>query len=226
MLDTYRKLETPENIELDIHIAGPLVRGQAYLVDTLLKLVIQFAASIGLVLLGDLGSGLLLIVLFGLEWFYPVLFEVLNHGQTPGKRLMHIAVVNDDNTPVGWSASMIRNFLRIVDFLPMNNMAGLISMVLNQDFKRIGDLAAGTVVVYREKPVVAPALPDTLSSPPPLALTVEEQRAIIGFAERHRTLTPERQQELANHLEPVLHRTDQAAVEMLFRIARWLRGGK
>ena len=226
MLDTYRKLETPENIDLDIHIAGPLVRSQAFLVDSLFKSVIQVVASIGLLVFGDTGMGMLLIFTFALEWFYPVLFEVLNHGQTPGKRIMQIAVVNDDNTPVGWSASIIRNFLRIVDFLPMNYVAGLICMTVNRDFKRIGDLAAGTVVIYREKKTPAPELPDTRTTPPPIALTVAEQRAVLGFAERHRSLTSERQQELANHLEPVLHKRDQAAVDYLFRMASWLRGGR
>lgn len=225
MLDTYRKLETPENIDLDIHIAGPLVRSQAFLVDSLIKMVIQVIATILLIFLGDTGMGMLLIFSFALEWFYPVLFEVLNHGQTPGKRMMQVAVVNDDNTPVGWSASIVRNFLRIVDFLPMNYVAGLVCMTVNKDFKRIGDLAAGTVVIYREKKKPAPQLPDTRSSPPPIALTVADQRAILGFAERHRSLTAERQQELANHLEPVLHKRDQSAVDALLRMANWLRGG-
>lgn len=226
MLDTYRKLETPENIDLDIHIAGPLVRAQAFLVDSLIKILIQVAATIGLVIFGNTGMGMLLIFTFALEWFYPVLFEVLRHGQTPGKRIMQIAVVNDDNTPVGWSASIIRNFLRIVDFLPMNYVAGLVCMTMNKDFKRIGDLAAGTVVIYREKKKTAPEFPHTRTAPPPLALTVAEQRAVLGFAERHQSLTAERHQELANHLAPVLHKQDQAAVDTLFRMANWLRGGQ
>lgn len=226
MLDTYRKLETPENIDLDIHVAGPLVRGQAFLVDSVLRIIIQMAASYGFLVMGDTGVGLLLIFTFALEWFYPVLFEVLNHGQTPGKRLMNIAVVNDDNTPVGWSASITRNFLRIVDFLPMNYVAGLVCMTANKDFKRIGDLAAGTVVIYRERPAVAPQPESRAATPPPVALNVTEQRAILAFAERHTSLTSERQQELANHLEPVLHRRDQQAVDYLLRLAQWLRGGR
>lgn len=226
MLDTYRKLETPENIDLDIHIAGPVARGQAFLVDSVLRIIIQMGATYGFLVMGDTGIGLLLIFTFALEWFYPVLFEVLNHGQTPGKRLLNIAVVNDDNTPVGWSASITRNFLRIVDFLPMNYVAGLVCMTVNRDFKRIGDLAAGTVVIYRERPATAPSLQDAAPTPPPVALTVAEQRAVLAFAERRSTLTPERQQELANHLEPVLHRRDQPAVDHLLRIAQWLRGGR
>lgn len=226
MLDTYRKLETPENIDLDIRVAGPLVRAQAFLVDSVLRLIIQIATSIGFVVMGDTGIGLLLIFTFALEWFYPVLFEVLNHGQTPGKRLMNIAVVNDDNTPVGWSASITRNFLRIVDFLPMNYVTGLICMTINKDFKRIGDLAAGTVVIYRERLAVAPALESHSATPPPVAFNVAEQRAILAFAERRASLTSERQQEIVNHLEPVLHRRDQQAVDYLLCLVQWLRGGR
>lgn len=226
MLDTYRKLETPESIDLDIHIAGPLVRSLAFLLDSLIRFAIQIAASTALLVLGDVGMAALLIFTFALEWFYPVLFEVLNHGQTPGKKSMGIAVVNDDNTPVGWSASIVRNFLRIVDFLPAGYITGLVAMTLNRDFKRVGDLAAGTVVIYREKRQPPPQLPDNRATPPPLALNLQEQRAVLGFAERHKSLTPERRAELANHLAPVLHRKDQAAVDYLFRIANWLRGGR
>ena len=59
-----------------------------------------------------------------------------------------------------------------------------------------------------------------------MALNLQEQRAVLGFAERQQSLTPERRAELANHLQPVLHRQDQPAVEYLFRIASWLRGGR
>ena len=226
MLDTYRKLETPENIDLDIHIAGPLVRALAYLIDTILQMVIQVAGAICLLWMGKTGMAFLLIFTFALQWFYPVLFEVLNNGQTPGKRAMNIAVVNDDNTPIGWSASIVRNFLRVVDFLPVSYLTGLTTMILNRDFKRVGDLAAGSVVVYRDKKVARPELPNNRATPPPLALNLQEQRAMLAFAERRESLTPDRRAELANHLEPVLHRRDEAAVDYLYRIATWLRGGR
>lgn len=226
MLDTYRKLETPESIDLDIHIAGPLVRSLAFLLDSLIRIGISIGLSFGLLLLGDTGIALLLISGFALEWFYPVLFEVFNHGQTPGKKIFGLAVVNDDNTPMGWSASIVRNFLRVVDFLPVSYLTGLVTMTASRDFKRVGDLAAGTVVIYRDAKKPPPRLPDSRATPPPIALTLSEQRAILGFAERHKSLTPERREELANHLAPVLHRQDQAAVEALYRIANWLRGGR
>ena len=224
MLDTGRKLETPENIDLAIHIAGPLVRAQAFLLDSMIRLLMQAAGFTVLIFFDNTGLGMLLIFTFILEWFYPVLFEVLHHGQTPGKKWVQIAVVNDDNTPIGWSASIIRNFLRIVDFLPFNHIAGLICMTVNRDFKRIGDLAAGTLVVYRPAKQPPPQLPSMQPAPPPMALTVAEQRAILAFAERHQTLTVERSEELANHLQPLLQRKNQAAVDYLYRIANWLRG--
>lgn len=226
MLDTYRKLETPENIDLDIHVAGPLVRMLAFTIDSLIRTGIQIALLLALTLLGKVGMALWLISTFVLEWFYPVLFEVLNQGQTPGKKTMGIAVVNDDSTPVSWSASIVRNFLRIVDFLPIGYITGLTSMTLNKDFKRIGDLAAGTVVIYREKQQTAPQWPDTTSAPPPIALNLKQQRAILSFVERRNTLTEERQEELANHLQPVFQQKNQEAVSYILRVATWLRGGQ
>jgi len=226
MLDTYRKLETPENIDLDIQVAGPLVRCLAFTIDSLIRTAVQIALLIALALLGKVGMALWLISTFVLEWFYPVLFEVLNNGQTPGKKAMGIAVVNDDSTPVSWSASIVRNFLRIVDFLPIGYIAGLISMILNQDFKRIGDLAAGTIVIFREKQQAAPQWPATDSSPPPVALNLKQQRAILSFVERRNSLTHERQEELANHLQSVFHHQNQEAVDYILRVATWLRGGR
>ncbi|MBA56112.1 MAG: hypothetical protein CMK89_16800 [Pseudomonadales bacterium] len=226
MLDTYRKLETPENIDLDIHIAGPLVRILAFTIDSLIRFGVQIGLLIALAILGKVGMALWLILTFVMEWFYPVLFEVLNHGQTPGKKAMGIAVVNDDSTPVSWSASIVRNFLRIVDFLPMGYITGLVSMTLNKDFKRIGDLAAGTVVIYREKQNKAPTWPASTSAPPPVALNLKQQRAMLSFVERQNTLTRERQQELANHLQPVFQHQNQDAVNYIVRVATWLRGGQ
>jgi uncharacterized RDD family membrane protein YckC len=226
MLDTYRKLETPESIDLDIHVAGAVVRILAFTIDSLIRVGIQIAMGILFALLGNVGLALWLIFSFVLEWFYPVLFEVLNNGQTPGKKAMGIAVVNDDSTPVSWSASIVRNFLRIVDFLPLGYLTGLISMILNKDFKRIGDLAAGTVVIYREKLPPTPQWPQSESTPPPIALNLKQQRALLSFVERRNNLTEERQQELANHLQPVTQHENQDAVNYLLRVATWLRGAQ
>lgn len=224
MLDTERKLETPEGIDLIISVAGVPVRALAFLLDSLIRVSIQLAVGTVMALTGDVGIAFMLIFSFILEWFYPVLFEVFWNGQTPGKKVMDIAVVNDNATPIGWTASIIRNFLRIVDMMPIGYLAGVTCMVLNRDFKRFGDLAAGTLVIYRQPDSTAPNWPDQSLAPSPIPLNVTQQRAILAFAERHQSLSGERQRELANHLQPILQQQDQEAVNYLFRIATWLRG--
>lgn len=89
-------------------------------------------------------------MLFLLEWFYPIIFEVYRQGQTPGKKVMAIKVLQDNGIPVGWPTSLIRNLLRAVDFLPMMYGFGVVSMLIARNFRRLGDLAAGTLVVYVE----------------------------------------------------------------------------
>ena len=137
--------------------------------------------------------------------------------------MMGIRVVNQDGTPVGWSASMIRNLLRTADLLPGFYAAGLASMLLDRSFRRLGDLAAGTVVVY---PTGAPArrrdIPDAPPTPPPLPLELEEQRAVIAFAERSPFLSQERAVELASIPLPLLDGEEPR--RRLFRIAAWLLG--
>ena len=110
-------------------------------------------------------------------------------GQTPGKRLFRLAVLNDDGTPVRWPGALTRNLLRAADFLPFLYGVGLVTMLMNRDFKRLGDLAAGTVVVYQaEKVEAARAIPQAPPQPPPVSLSPEEQRAVLDLAERSATL--------------------------------------
>lgn len=224
MLDTYREVETPEGVELRLHVAGPVVRSLAWAEDLLIRIGIYIALSIVLSLLGKLGWGLALIALFLIEWFYPVLFEVYRHGATPGKRAMGICVVNDDGTPVGWPASMIRNLLRYVDFFPLLYGFGLVSMLLRADSKRLGDMAAGTCVVYREEAQQASVAPTVQASPPEFPLSLAEQRAVISFAERAAQLSPERSQELASILVPASGGQAHQSVNHLYAVANWLLG--
>ena len=118
MLDTYREIETPEGVELHLRAAGPVARALAYSIDLLLRGVVMFVLSIVLSVTGRFGMGVFMIVIFLMEWFYPVLFEVYRNGETPGKRLFGLRVVNDNGTPVGWGPSLVRNLLRAVDFMP------------------------------------------------------------------------------------------------------------
>ncbi len=223
MLDTLHPVQTPEGVELNLRVAGPVARGIAWGTDFALRTGLYLVLSVGFGLLGRFGQGLLLIGIFVVEWFYPVFFELFSAGQTPGKKLMGIRVVNDDGTPVTWSASIARNLLRFADLLPGFYALGLASMLLDSSFRRLGDLAAGTIVVY-PVPETAPsrAIPDASPLAPPLSLELSEQRAVIAYAERSPFLSEERALELASIPEPLLQGDDPRY--RLFRMAAWLSG--
>lgn len=224
MLDTTRAIETPEGVHLELRVAGPVVRGLAWGLDLFIRSIVYLALVSLLADFGRFGMGLFLLLLFLLEWFYPVAFEVRSDGATPGKRALGIKVVHDNGLPVGWSSSIVRNLLRMVDFLPVAYGLGLGTMLFSRDFKRLGDLAAGTVVVYREGRAKAAALPQAEPVPPPFRLTLTEQRAVLAFAERAPALTPERAEELAEILRPLTGLAGNAGMRRLYQIAAWLEG--
>ena len=153
-----------------------------------------------------------------------VLFEVLRQGRSPGKQWMGLRVVHDDGTPIGWSASLLRNLLRFVDLLPFGYFLGAISCLQHPHFKRLGDLAAGTLVIYREQSLARPRIPQAAALRLPFALDLSEQRAILAFAERQGDLSAERVHELASILATPLQVSPARAVEQLNGVARGLLG--
>jgi len=223
-LDTRHQVETPEGIDLPLRPAGLMVRAVAFAIDLGIRGLILGVLFIALAFLGKLGMGLGSLLLFAISWWYMVLFEVLRQGRSPGKQMMGLRVVQDDGRPVGWSASLIRNLLRFVDMLPFGYAFGAISCLQHPAFKRLGDLAAGTLVVYREQPVKRPALPQAQPSRPPFALSLNEQRAVLGFAERQAELSKARVNELATILAAPLNVAPPRAVAELNGIARGLLG--
>ncbi|NLR75271.1 RDD family protein [Leeia sp. IMCC25680] len=217
-------MPTPEGVDLAIRTAGPLPRGLAWCIDVIIRWIFIIILAQMLAVLEEAGIGVLLILVFVIEFLYPVLFEVLSKGSTPGKKLLGIMVVHDDGTPVGWKASMTRNLLRLVDWLPSMYLFGLISCLFSQEFKRIGDLAAGTVVVYRDLKTRLPVMEDTQPEAPPWSLAPHEQRAIIDFAVRQGQLTPERATELAQQTGPLVGQHREDARQQLLRYAQYLLG--
>ena len=119
MLDTNHQVEVPEGLEINLPVAGPVPRALAFMLDMLIRIGIYMLLSFVLGIMGHFGRGILYVFVFLLEWFYPVLFEVLMQGATPGKKMMGLAVVHDDGTPVSWSASLVRNLLRTADMFPL-----------------------------------------------------------------------------------------------------------
>jgi uncharacterized RDD family membrane protein YckC len=207
LLDTRHSLETPEGASLPLTPAGFGVRCMAQCIDFLIRVIAYMVISIPVAFI-DSSGGLLLILVFLLEWFYPVFFEVTRHGRTPGKKSMGIHVINDDATPVTFAPSLLRNLLRVVDWLPFFYLTGIISSVLNRQFKRLGDLAAGTMVVYDIPVVRDPSFDVKGQLAVPSDFSTEEQRSILAFAERSKYLSNERQSELAVVLQPVIAAKD------------------
>jgi uncharacterized RDD family membrane protein YckC len=226
MLDTTRRVATPEGIELTLRLAGPVPRALAWSVDFLLRAAAVLLVAMGASTFGAAGTGVVLIVAFFVEWLLPALFEARWGGQTPGKRLFGIAVLNDDGTPLRWPGALTRNLLRAADFLPFFYGAGLLAMLVNRDFKRLGDLAAGTVVVYQAGAVdAARRIPEAPPLVPPVDLDLDEQRAVLELAERAESLTRERFEELAELPVPLvggLH--GERAASRLVGIANHLAG--
>lgn len=223
-LDTLRHRSTPEGVELALRTAGPQARLLAWIVDALLQSVGCFAIAGALAPLGQTGSGLTLLVVFLVMWFYPVVWEVFFRGATIGKKAFKLKVVHEDGTPVGLPASLVRNLVRFADFFPGFYGAGLVCCLLNRDFRRLGDLAAGTVVVHAESGTLGARVPDHAPVAPPFPLELPEQRALIGFGERAADWTPERRAELAGILQPVTRLTGPWSVERLLGHASWLVG--
>src|SRR5512134_798507 len=212
MLDTTRRVATPEGIELTLRLAGPVPRALAWAIDFLLRAALVLLVSMLAAYLGRAGWGVVLIAAFAVEWLLPAAFEARWAGQTPGKRLLGIAVLNDDGTPLRWPGALTRNLLRAADFLPFLYGVGLIAMLANRDFKRLGDLAAGTVVVYQaDKVATARSIPPAPPQPPPLSLSPEEQRAVLELAERSSSFTRERFEELAELPAPLVGRAVRGA---------------
>lgn len=224
MVDTTYQVETPEGLHLEFALAGPIIRGVAWFIDALIRIGVVMAAFFVLAYLGEMGLGLGLLIWFLIEWFYPVLFEVFRHGATPGKSAMGLQVIQDDGTPVHWGPSLIRNLLRAADFLPALYTFGVACMLIDRQFRRFGDLAAGTLVVHRQRLHQVRSVPSETPQAPVTPLTAADQRAIISFAERVPMWSDERACELAEILEPITHRRGEAAVRHIVGVANYLIG--
>lgn len=225
LIDTVHTVETPEGVTLELRVAGLPPRALAWLVDLLVRGAVYSVLAVPFSMLGTAGRGLLLIGAFLLEWAYPVLFEVLGGGATPGKRALGLVVVHDDGSPVRLSASLVRNLLRAGDFLPVGFVIGAGCMLVHPQGKRLGDLAAGTLVLHSSPRTAHGHLPAGPAQAPPLPLSPAEQQAIVEFGGRAPLWTAARQIELSELLRPLTGEGGAVGLARLLGIARWVRGG-
>ncbi len=144
-------IRTPENVEFEFERAGIASRAAAWLIDC--AVIAALMALAGLVLLivgvltGGLGVGLSLLAAFAVQWGYFVFFEWVLDGRTPGKSVMGLRTIQERGVRITFYQSAVRNLLRVVDFLPGAYGMGVVSALLDRSGRRLGDLAAGTIVV-------------------------------------------------------------------------------
>jgi uncharacterized RDD family membrane protein YckC len=226
-LDTLIECETPEGIVLTLRPAGLPARCWAFMLDWLIRLMLIGSVAGALQAMGGMGAAFYLILAFALEWLYPVAFELSRSGATPGKAIFGLKVVMDTGLPVTPGASLTRNLLRTADFLPLMYASGLICMLLRRDFRRLGDLAAATLVVHRPDSRPASALSEVEPVAPVIALKPREQATLIALAARMRRLTPERLDELAAIAAPASGDAGHAGpvvTQRVLGVAQWLMG--
>ncbi len=221
-VDTTTEIETPEHVRFRYYVAGPARRSFAYFLDALVRagilgivfLLAGIGGAAGPDTLAKATTGFSLVVLFVVEWGYYLFFETLWSGRTPGKRALRLRVVTEGGHPLRFTDSLLRNLLRAADFLPAAYAIGLVVMGRDARFRRLGDLAAGTIVVVEELRVVeapfrldpAPTPAELHPIPQQLPLSGDEIDAITLFLRRAGRLPPARAHELGELVAPIFAR--------------------
>jgi len=218
--DLYR-IETPEQIDVAYDIAGIGSRFLAALVDHIL---LALGLAIGCVLVAY-GADLLqlgfdefiVLTLFGIGVYlalcaYYIFWETIWNGQTPGKRLVGLRMVRTGGRPLGFLGSAIRNFIRLIDFLPVLYGLGMIVMFVDRRSRRLGDLAAGCIAIRERRPITLDALatPSTSTAPLPTAASItipnlqalkrEDYDIVQEFLQRRASLSAEARHRLSLQL--------------------------
>jgi len=226
--DSY-DLRTPEQVDLQYDLAGLGSRSLAMVIDMLIQgaVILALAVVFGLgaallalnarslfndasstIVIVGVAVGVLLVFLLG--WGYFIFFELTWNGQSPGKRVAGIRVLTARGEPVTLVHSLVRNILRLVDILPSSYMVGAVTILLSGRSQRLGDMAAGTVVVRERReelpqtlPLIDPqfALPDWIAR----AFTAEDVVLAREFLLRAPTLAPMQRYELGEKIAKRLH---------------------
>ena len=219
------RILTPENVELSYELAGLGSRFMAVFADTLIQTFCLLVIVLGIAAAGygrqwlgirfsTLDSWVIAIfVLLGflIFWFYYVFFETKWNGQTPGKKSVGIRVIRDGGYPVDFRSALIRNLVRFIDFFPPGTYAvGILSIFLSSHHKRLGDYAAGTIVIKERgkedavptvvRPRAQPVLLDDSMTVNISRLTVDDYRAVRHFLERRSELALGLAQDLARRI--------------------------
>lgn len=156
-----KNIITPENVFIDFELAGLGSRFLAFLIDFMIQcmtifLIIILIFSSGRTLysgeqIDSYITALGIVVVFVIYNGYFIFWEMLMNGQSPGKRVLNLMVIKETGEAITFFDSALRNIIRVIDFLPSFYLVGSVIMVFNKNYKRIGDMAANTIVVKKQK---------------------------------------------------------------------------
>jgi uncharacterized RDD family membrane protein YckC len=218
-LDCVVRLVTPERIIVVHPLAGPFRRFAAYLIDLgVLVMMVMVLIVVSIVLtIFSAGSaavaGPMLVAFFFLSWGYGAFCEGVFNGRTLGKLCLGIRVVSDRGVPISGAQAVLRNLVGAVDGpIPFFFLVGLASMTLSRRFQRLGDLAAGTMVVREERPsprgfvrIKEPAVDAILPwLPSRIAARSDLARALSDYAVLRARFAPTGRAEIAEPLARAL----------------------
>jgi uncharacterized RDD family membrane protein YckC len=207
-------IQTPEQTSLEFPLAGIGSRFLALAIDYLLQAAGYWVLAMIAIAAFSLGkfaqqTGLwtiaaIVFIIFSVQFGYFALFETFWNGQTPGKRWTHLRVIKDSGRPISAYDAILRNLLRIVDMLPSLYATGLVTMLISRENKRVGDFAAGTVVVH-EKPLEGldslwnrtASRVEVVRVAQGTQLNAEELRLIETFLDRRQGLEPDVRRSMA-----------------------------
>jgi uncharacterized RDD family membrane protein YckC len=197
-------IDTPEQVHLEFSLAGIGSRFMATLLDSILQLLLYIAVIAGAALIASAPLGrlserwitaLVIFAGFVITWGYYAIFESVWKGQTPGKRWAGIRVIKDSGRPITPFEAAARNLVRIIDYLPGFYGVGIVTMLLNDKHRRVGDYVAGTLVVHETSDRESALFFNTpansqFSIPQASKLTLQEAELIEVFLSRRLDIPP------------------------------------
>lgn len=236
-------IDTPENVSFGYEVAGIGSRFIGALVDSVILVTLLILVNLVLVMVLDFfpnaigaaeGAGLdeapdivtglivavYLLIQFAIIWGYYTLFELLWNGQTPGKWIAGVRVLRNDGGPAGGTEAAVRNLVRIIDFLPFAYGVGFLVMLANRQARRLGDLAAGTLVVH-ERAAIGLGEVRRMAARPPEPLAPHEAARSAALREQYPTVDRLTETDVAVIADALAHdRRHRLDPALLVRLAR------
>jgi uncharacterized RDD family membrane protein YckC len=217
-----RGFVTPEAVVIDLQQASVGSRLVAQLVDGVLVVVITVLAVLAplAVAEGMIAAMIGISLVFFVQIGYFALWEGLWEGRTPGKRALRLRVVRQDGSPITATEALVRNVLRVVDLLPVLGLVGIVSILVTRRDQRVGDLAAGPVVVHEgrgtEPETLALDAADAPAWAPRLDVSDLDERDYAvarSYLQRRHALTSDARRALAARIADPLRRAVRGVPE-------------